>query len=189
LGLYRRADKLLHLRYECQKQRLGWGISVESLSARNIVEWGWVEKLLTPIDQVSLYSVWMKKTAEYWGWRYGERPAIAYQIIRIKRFGKIIGAAVLKEVEDGMEIIDIAFLDAHHFQTTLYGVAHWLSSSKNRILSVWGSEQAIRSMESVLGGDVSDVGYITLPGEILGASMSEAVLERLWLLGGDTDYR
>lgn len=189
LGLYQRADKLLHLQTQCQQYRLDWGVTLSCTPAKKIDNWDWMKRLKTPINHVVPNSAWMEKTQNYWHWRYGERPDSAYLVIRIARFGRTTGAAVLKETAGGMELMDIAFLGYNNYLNLLNGIIKFMSASPKRVLSAWGTELAIKALQTILGGETEDAGYLTLPGEVLEASMSNIVLNHLWLLGGDTDFR
>lgn len=189
LGLYIQADALQSWEAPAVSSALGFGVHYSSVDASTISSWEWVNPLESALNNLDTACVWMKKTPSYWQWRYGEHPSVSYRIVRVKMLSRLIGAVVLRERESSLEIVDIAFSHQKWVKTLLIAAQKTALRHTKTHISAWGTWRAIDSFNQLVNGDVHEAGYLTLPGKMLGSSLGHAALNRLWLLGGDTDFR
>lgn len=187
LGLYQQADRLLHWHQNTVAAKRAFGIKIHPEKASDLTNWAWVDALCATV----MFSdgAWMKKTAQYWKWRYGDHPDFDYTIVRVHHWGKIIAAFVVRKRENTLELIDIAYSNIKNYKTMLKTYAYYAYVQQIPTLSAWGTSYAIDSITSTLGGEAVDAGSLSFPGLMLNASIGNYVDGKLYLLGGDTDFR
>ncbi|MGC8731195.1 MAG: PIG-L deacetylase family protein [Halothiobacillaceae bacterium] len=185
LGLYRRADQLMHWVAPIQPERgggVGWAWHVED--ARSVDIWDWVDQLRAPVDDHQYFV--LQKTGLYWRTRFSRHPSLNYLILRIYRWGKLRVAAVLRITDRSIEIMDIATAGDVPWSQLMLACSKVARAEGRGFISAWGTESAIKGFP---GAEVESVGFLALPGKNLDVPLSEKVFGKCWMLGGDTDFR
>lgn len=185
LGLYRSGGRLIRWHFLVNskpKPPLGsrWSIS----RASDINDWQWLRALGAPTHDPAVLV--LEKTPEYWESRYGHHPSRKYEVIRFSRWGRLIAAIVIQANGHELEIMDIAVRKGDNWHQALHACSLIAQQRGINYLTTWGTECAIRDFPP---GETSDAGQLALPGTRLNAPLADQVLDKCWLLGGDTDFR
>lgn len=189
LGLYRRADEVFIANKQLtQLKKLPFGVYSKQEQAAKITCFAWLNTLPVhspPTD--ALFS--LKKGASYWQWRFAKHVDKHYQIIRVSRWGRLLGAAVVLQSADTLEIIDFALSDWQHLELLLQAIGNTCVDLALRQISVWGTRQVVEALSFPNPDAWINAGYLALPGEKLDATLSDEIEGSCWFVGGDTDFR
>ncbi|OPX56589.1 N-acetylglucosaminyl deacetylase, LmbE family [Oceanospirillum multiglobuliferum] len=197
LELYQQGDELAYWQYSNQYNRLGigWQVSVQKCAAQK--NWHWVDGLKPFMAQPEGYF-WLEKSGAYWQQRFAQNTEKKYSIVRLFRWGRLAGVAIVQTTAETIEIMDLALTDRHpHSAQKLiaaiinYGCKVGLSKT-----AAWGTRIATdelqRHAESLqCKGEsiVEHAGYMALPAAGLDVPLVSQIKGHCWMLGADTDFR
>lgn len=185
VDLYVQADDLHEWRASVTHARPGRATGIELTQAAGLEDWSWVDQLpaLPPGAAENLHTL---RSSDYWRSRFGEPPGGPYWLLRMTRWGRLCGAAILRPRGEALEVIDVALRRPRHWPHLMDAVHAAGGRFEASQLLAWGTATA---MAAFPGGERHGAGSLALPGPSLNASLSEAVRGHCWLLGGDTDFR
>lgn len=187
LGLYRRADEIyIAHKSVSQHQRLPFGVRSKLEAAAGINDFTWLHTLAVhSLPDVELFS--LKKGADYWQWRFAKHPEKAYQVIKVWRWGRLCGAAVVLAHQNTLEIIDFALSDWKNLALLNHAIENICLKLCLADVSIWGTRQVVEAFPNP--DTWINVGYLALPGEKLDVHLSNEIQGKCWFIGGDTDFR
>ena len=189
LGLYRRADEVyIAHKSVAQGQRLPFGVRSKREAAATMSDFTWLDTLTVHSPPAAvLFS--LQKGADYWQWRFAKHVDKHYQIIRVSRWGRLLGAAVVLPSADGLEIIDFALSDWQYLAWLQQAIDNTCVNLGLQQVSVWGTQQVVEALNFPNPETWINAGYLALPGEKLDAALSTEIDGCCWFVGGDTDFR
>lgn len=184
-GLYRVGGGIKFWRQSAElMKKKPLGLKWKILSASDIHDWRWLVELSPPSNDPEVLI--LEKTPEYWSYRYSKNPSSRYDIVLVSQWGRMIAAVVVISREDCVEIMDIASRGEKKWHQAIRVCSHIACQRGFRYLTAWGTECAIRDFPQ---GEILDEGYLALPGPKMDVPLVEKVMNKCWLLGGDTDFR
>lgn len=199
LGLYRQGDPLGE--WVCQNQSSPMGISwrIHCQPCCSVSDWSWCDGL-TPFMEEPEQTFWLKKDSRYWQQRFVEAVPQdkCYHLIRLSRWGRLQAVAIVHLETDRLEILDLAKFgshpDANH--KLISGIINYGESTGRKLTTAWGTYLAVDELRRLAerrhrcgSQRIDPAGYMALPSDALDAPLTEQLLGRSWMLGGDTDFR
>lgn len=186
LGLYGKAGELMRVSWPALQVRPSYKVRMRLLSRGQgtTVDRLWSEMADALQDQVVGVRDW-----SYLQRRYLKHPTQTYQLYLVssRLTGTPIGIMAIRVLDDAVELLDI--ISAPQHMATLIHCLRRLAWHLNKPLAyAWISAQHAK----LLAGDTGEIGPtgIIIPHNHLtpGLPASE-LLNRWWLMGGDTDFR
>ena len=196
LGLYQQADATLLWTQSNVRKKLGWGWRSKLTPCSDVNRWDWVDPLGPFMPQPEEYF-WLKKTGIYWQQRFSRHPDKDYQLLRLTHWGRLQAAAIVLPTQEGLEILDMALTSnparrsTPLQQTLLQAITNAGLGMGLQHTTAWGTESAINCLDrsSSHPRTTTLCGYMALPSDQLDAPLSNQIMNRCWMLGGDTDFR
>ncbi len=188
LGLYDRVGAVFELRWPAA-ELLSWRIAVLPLN------------LLDKGSAVTLNALWetMRHSLEnallpvrdalWWQFRYAENPEYAYRafLIRHRLTRRAIGAIVLKESADGMELMD--WISPVHHALLMVSAARTVAARMGKhFVMGWFSDFVTKSLSESLPA-ITDIDVGIPTNVFTDGPSADTIAGRWWLTGGDTDFR
>ncbi|WP_028303968.1 PIG-L family deacetylase [Oceanospirillum maris] len=202
LGLYQEGDDLAYWEHRSPPNRMGLGWQVTTTSCRKQKAWQWVNALkpfMADADNV----FWLKKTGAYWQQRFRQHPKKDYRILRLYRWGRLSGVAIIQHQFDSaatprVEIMDLALAGNHpdSAQKLIAAIINHSYKQGAECTTAWGTRLAIdelqrhaQSLHHSGESSVVDQGRMALPADTLDAPLTPQIKNHCWMLGADTDFR
>lgn len=185
LGLYQPGDALQEWHDAVARVCLSPGVRMRLTPAHQVSDWQWLERL-SALPAGAESCLRLVRTAGYWASRFGRHPEQAYQLVRLRRWGRICGAAIVRPREDVLEVVDIALRQPHHWPLLLACIHRAAERLGHTQLMAFGTASALAALP---GGERRPAGHLALPGPVLDVPLATAVNGHCWMLGGDTDFR
>ncbi len=202
LGLYQEGDDLAYWEHRSPPSRMGLGWQVATKSCRRQKSWQWVNALkpfMADADNV----FWLEKTGNYWQQRFRQHPQKDYRILKLYRWGRLRGVAVLQHrYQDSrvqqVEIMDLALAGDHpdSAQKLIAAIINHSHKQGAEQTTAWGTRRAIdelqrhaQSLHHPGESEVTGQGCMALPADSLDAPLATQIKNHCWMLGADTDFR
>jgi hypothetical protein len=186
LGLYEKVGELLSVSWPALPARPSYTVRMRPLGDdnRSIVDRLWREMAAALTEQVVGVRDW-----PYLQRRYVQHPTVAYQLYLVssRLTGTPIGIVVIRVLDDAVELLDI-IAPPQRLATLVHCVRRLTWNLKKPLVYVWITAQNA----TLLAGDSGQISStdIIIPHNnwTPGLSANE-LLDRWWLMGGDTDFR
>ena len=189
LGLYRRADEVyIANKSVTQHQRLPFGVRSKYEAAAAISDFTWLNALNVHLPPAEAFFS-LQKGADYWQWRFAKHVEKSYQVIKVSRWGRLLGAAVVLPSADTLEIIDFALSDWQHLELLQQAIENTCFDLGLQQVSIWGTRQVVEALSFPNPDAWINAGYLALPCDKLDAALSTEIEGSCWFVGGDTDFR
>jgi len=187
LGMYARGDTFFEASWTTgQTAHLPFWLKLEPLHEGNLAV---LDKLWQVMKQSMPYYVLPRKDADFFRWRYMEHPLNTYHIhlVSWRGFNKAVGAVVLRDhgAGHGLELMDfVGRPDA--FELLLRAALDIAGQMNRQRVFSWMTTRVITMLpDPSAQSEISGV-YIDPPAL---KEMAGRQDDRLWFLGGDTDFR
>lgn len=167
-------------------QRLLW--RADWISVRQAGDLRWVDELFEAMRATLPDSLLLHRDADYWYWRFHQRPGTDYRFLRLRRLGRLVAGGVVRQRddEDVLELVDAVFEDQRAFHGLLKTVGHEAWKRGLSRLLVWGTERLVADLPV---GETTLEGCVAWPDPQFNASLVPRVRGHFWAMGGDTDFR
>ncbi len=186
LGLYERVGEIMRVSWPALQARPSYKVCLRPLSwdKSEAVDRLWREMAETLRDQIIGVRDW-----PYVQQRYLNHPTISYHafLVSSRWTGCPIGVFVIRLLEDSVELIDI-IAPLQRIATVVHCLRRLTWRLNKPLVYAWITAQNA----TLLAGDTGDITAtdIIIPHNKWTAGIpGSALLNRWWLMGGDTDFR
>lgn len=186
LGLYDKVGELEKVSWPALSARPSFRVCIRPLSSNDnaAVERLWLEMAEALQDQI----VGIRNGA-YVQHRYLQHPTLTYQLYLIssRLNGTPIGIIVIRVLDDAVELLDI-ITPPHYIPTLVHCVRRLTWNLGKPQAYTWITSQHAH----LLAGDtgkIASTGIVIPHNRWTSGIAASEVLDRWWLMGGDTDFR
>jgi hypothetical protein len=186
LGLYERAGELMRVSWPALEARPSYSVRIRPLSHDKAaaVDRLWREMAETLQDQVVGVRDW-----RYVHRRYLQHPTLTYQpyLISSRLTGSPLGIIVIRVMDDIIELLDI-IAPPKHASTLVHCLRRLAWSLGKPQAYAWITSQNAHLLAGE-SGEITPTGIIIPHNRWTPGIPASELLNRWWLMGGDTDFR
>lgn len=186
LGLYERVGEIMRVSWPALQARPSFNVRIRPLSPDQgaTVDRLWLEMADALQDQVVGVRDWA-----YLQHRYLQHPTLSYQLYLIssRLTGTPIGIIAIRVLDDAVELLDI-IASPQHVATLVHCLRRLTWDLDKPLAYAWITEQHAHLLAGKFG-EITPTG-IPVPNICWTQGIpAHQLLNRWWLMGGDTDFR
>lgn len=185
LGLYESAGRMMQLRWTPVAPRFRWGWRCTPLEQAQLPV---IEGLWNEMQQSWPDRFLPVRDAARWNYRYLRRPGVSYALLLLRHrwTGRPLAALALRRHPQHVEWLDYAGA-ARHIPAAVEAARQWAHAQGALPLSALFSDCI--AQQFAIGHEAFEPSPICIP---VNAGSADAAgkpwLQRLWLMGGDSDF-
>jgi hypothetical protein len=183
LGLYDKVGELMQVSWPALQTRPSYKVHLRPLKPDQgqTVDRLWWQMAEALQDQVVGVRDW-----DYVQRRYLQHPTLDYQLYQVssRLTGKSIGIIVLRILDDTIELVDI-IAQPRHLSTLVHCLRRLTWSLGKSQAYTWITTQNA----ALFDGEITPTGIVIPHNRWTPGIPASELLDRWWLMGGDTDFR
>ena len=185
LGLYDKVGELMQINWPALQARPSYQVRLRPLNHNNAVT---INRLWRKMAKALKQQVVGVRDWNYINHRYLQHPTFDYQLYQVSsRFtGITLGIMVLRMQDDKIELVDV-IAQPRHISTLVHCLRRLTWSLGKSKAYTWITQQN-SSLFTTDAGDISPTGIIIPHNRWTRGIPASELLDRWWLMAGDTDF-
>jgi len=185
LGLYDKVGELMQINWPALQARPSYQVRLRPLNHNNAVT---INRLWRKMAKALKQQVVGVRDWSYINHRYLQHPTFDYQLYQVSsRFtGITLGIMVLRMQDDKIELVDV-IAQPRHISTLVHCLRRLTWSLGKSQAYTWITQQN-SSLFTTDAGDISPTGIIIPHNRWTRGIPASGLLDRWWLMAGDTDF-